>query len=147
MRSSTIIAAAAAVALGGATIATAPASATPLGSSAALAQAGGAQIEQVRHGGRHWGHPRRHARPFHRDRRTRDRIGPAIVGGILGFGLGAALTAPRHAQPHHRTFAQSPHVHAHVQWCQQRYRSYDVTTDSFLSYDGNRYQCVSPYAR
>ena len=34
---------------------------------------------------------------------------------------------------------------AHVQWCLNRYRSYDPRSDSFLGYDGLRHRCRSPY--
>jgi hypothetical protein len=86
--------------------------------------------------------------------------GSAAVAGILGFGLGAALTAPRYYAPYGYTYGVpqtyayqipptytygAPISSAHVQWCQQRYRSYDLASDSFLSYDGNRYRCNSPY--
>jgi hypothetical protein len=32
----------------------------------------------------------------------------------------------------------------HVAWCQNRYRSYDVGTNTFLGYDGVRRECVGP---
>jgi hypothetical protein len=34
---------------------------------------------------------------------------------------------------------------AHVQWCLNRYRSYDPSTDTFMGYDGYRHRCNSPY--
>jgi hypothetical protein len=33
----------------------------------------------------------------------------------------------------------------HVQWCMNRYRSYDPETDSFMGYDGMLHPCNSPY--
>jgi hypothetical protein len=33
----------------------------------------------------------------------------------------------------------------HVQWCLNRYRSYDPRSDTFLGYDGHRHVCNSPY--
>lgn len=36
---------------------------------------------------------------------------------------------------------------AHVNWCQNRYRSYRVYDNSFQPYNGPRLQCASPYAR
>lgn len=33
----------------------------------------------------------------------------------------------------------------HVEWCLDRYRSYDPRTNSWVSYSGRVYQCVSPY--
>ena len=34
---------------------------------------------------------------------------------------------------------------AHVRWCQSRYRSYDVRTDTYMGYDGYRRRCRGPY--
>ncbi|MCB1381114.1 MAG: BA14K family protein [Alphaproteobacteria bacterium] len=34
---------------------------------------------------------------------------------------------------------------AHVQWCLNRYRSYNPRTDSYTGYDGLRHRCYSPY--
>jgi hypothetical protein len=34
---------------------------------------------------------------------------------------------------------------AHVEWCLDRYRSYDPESDTFLGYDGYRHPCNSPY--
>lgn len=34
---------------------------------------------------------------------------------------------------------------AHVDWCLNRYRSYDPASDTFLGYDGYRHRCNSPY--
>ncbi len=58
-------------------------------------------------------------------------VAGAIVGGILGGAL-----APR-------TYAYQPN--AHIQWCQDHYRSYNVNTDEFFGYDGHYHRCVSPY--
>lgn len=34
---------------------------------------------------------------------------------------------------------------AHVQWCQNRYRSYRMSDDTFQPYNGPRQRCHSPY--
>lgn len=34
---------------------------------------------------------------------------------------------------------------AHVQWCLNRYRSYNPATDTFVGYDGYRHRCRAPY--
>ena len=34
---------------------------------------------------------------------------------------------------------------AHVWWCLNRYRSYDIRSDTFMGYDGRRHRCNSPY--
>lgn len=35
----------------------------------------------------------------------------------------------------------------HVEWCQDRYRSYRTSDNSFQPYNGPRRECVSPYWR
>lgn len=34
---------------------------------------------------------------------------------------------------------------AHVEWCIDRYRSYNVRTNTWVSYSGQVRQCISPY--
>ena len=34
---------------------------------------------------------------------------------------------------------------AHVQWCLNRYRSYDPRSDTYMGYDGYRHRCRAPY--
>jgi len=35
---------------------------------------------------------------------------------------------------------------AHVEWCLNRYQSYDPRTNTYLGYDGFRHECISPYS-
>ncbi len=35
---------------------------------------------------------------------------------------------------------------AHVDWCLNRYRSYNPSTDTFRGYDGYDHRCISPYS-
>jgi hypothetical protein len=35
---------------------------------------------------------------------------------------------------------------AHVEWCEDRYRSYRVSDNSFQPYHGPRQECLSPYS-
>ncbi len=34
----------------------------------------------------------------------------------------------------------------HVEWCEDRYRSYDERRDAFFGYDGYWHACISPYS-
>ncbi len=34
---------------------------------------------------------------------------------------------------------------AHVTWCDNKYRSYDIPTDTFQPHNGPRKHCISPY--
>ncbi len=150
MRYLTSLFAAGALAISGGLVSSDNANAAPQSSIAPLVHTGAeADIELIRdrrpvdrQGYRHY-RGRHHGWHWHRHHRDRDRR-RAATAGIIGFGagalLGGALAQPR---TQYRTYAGMPQ--AHVQWCQQRYRSYDVGTDTFLSYDGNRYRCNSPY--
>jgi hypothetical protein len=35
---------------------------------------------------------------------------------------------------------------AHVEWCSERYRSYDPADNSYNAYSGERRECISPYS-
>jgi hypothetical protein len=34
----------------------------------------------------------------------------------------------------------------HVEWCHDRYRSYDERRDAYMGYDGYWHRCISPYS-
>ena len=50
----------------------------------------------------------------------------------------AAVTAPYYGRP-------SYGGGAHVEWCLNRYRSYNPRTDTYRGYDGYDHRCISPY--
>jgi hypothetical protein len=54
-----------------------------------------------------------------------------VVGAIVGTAIASGGT---------RTVSS-----AHVQWCQNHYRSYRVSDDTFQPYNGPRERCYSPY--
>jgi BA14K-like protein len=92
-------------------------------------------------GGRH--HARSHRRGRHARSHWRGRRGhwghrrwghdygwgPAVGAGIAGLVLGGALAAEAQAS------ADA------IDWCDQRYRSYDRRTQTYLGYDGYRHSC------
>jgi hypothetical protein len=57
-----------------------------------------------------------------------------VAAGIIGFAAGAiaggALAPPRYVVPS-----------GHVARCKAEYQSYDVRTDTYLGYDGDRHYC------
>ena len=55
-----------------------------------------------------------------------------IAGAIIGGGMA-------NQQPHRLS-------NAHVRWCQERWRSYRVSDNSYQPYNGPRRVCVSPYS-
>jgi hypothetical protein len=74
---------------------------------------------------------------------------------LLGVAIGLGVAALIH---HHyygtRTYAYAPYgvgvtayagPSSHVAWCEWRFRSYSMATDTYLGYDGARHRCVSPY--
>jgi len=55
-----------------------------------------------------------------------------IAGAIIGGGMA-------NQQPHRLSAA-------HVRWCQERWRSYRVSDNSYQPFNGPRRACVSPYS-
>jgi hypothetical protein len=121
----------------------APASATTLSGSTLAAPGVTTMIEQVqrrsgdraRHGdrarrydSRRHGHRHRQARPgYHHYYGGYYYANPWWIGPSIGFGLSLPMTS------------------AHVQWCLNRFRSYDPASNTYLGYDGFRHRCNSPY--
>lgn len=78
---------------------------------------------------RHWRGPRHH--------NPRRHFGPR-PGFSFHYG-----PPPRHYGPPPRQAYRLPV--AHVRWCDNRYRSYRASDNSFQPYNGPRQQCRSPY--
>jgi hypothetical protein len=82
-------------------------------------------------------------RDRHWDRRWDRRGPPRHFGPSSGiyFEFG---TAPRvYRAPPRRAYGFSQ---AHVNWCYNRYRSYDAGSNTFQPYNGPRRACYSPYS-
>jgi hypothetical protein len=60
---------------------------------------------------------------------------------LAAFGVGAAIGSMA-AQPRYYGNGYSS---AHYQWCENRYRSYRASDNTFQPYNGPRQQCYSPY--
>jgi hypothetical protein len=115
----------AALALIGASFAATPASAMP--SNQGIAKyVPQSQVVQVGH--------RRGKRFF----RHHDDFRFGLGFGFPLVGLGAPLYADRY-------YDYDDSGRAHVEYCLDRYRSYDPETNTFMGYDGLRHECVSPY--
>ena len=70
--------------------------------------------------------------------------------GAFFLGLGAAtVVGIAAANAHHGHYGHHGYsgyrVDAHVNWCLNRYRSYNPRTDTFRGYDGYDHRCISPY--
>ncbi|MFK7902863.1 MAG: BA14K family protein [Nitratireductor sp.] len=89
------------------------------------------------------------------------KFGGGVATGVgVGVGLGIVnnLTRPRqpdvvYVQPQPRPVIvqQRPiygggYSQAHYQWCSNRWRSYDINSNSYQPFNGPRRTCRSPYA-
>lgn len=108
-------------------------------------------------GDRYYGHRRdfrrhrgfRHYRGYRRHRGIGSG-GAAILGGIIGFGLGAAIASqPRYYAPAPRYYRTAPRYYgryrpftrAWYRYCAAKYRSFDPRSGTFQPYHGPRRLC------
>lgn len=86
---------------------------------------------------------RRYDRRYDRrhDRRYYRHDGPGV-----GIYLGVPGPVIRHAEPRRYQQRQVRLSRAHVNWCENRYRSYRAWDNTFQPYEGPRRQCWSPYS-
>jgi hypothetical protein len=86
---------------------------------------------------------RHHSRRYYNDRRyygdrryyrhrDRSNIGVGVAAGVLGLAAGAALANSANASSRNSDG---------VQYCINRFRSYDVRSGTYLGYDGRRHAC------
>lgn len=91
----------------------------------------------------------RHHRPPQGHRRHRnDNIVPLIGGLAAGALVLGAIEAERQRE-RERLYREREIYYdddAHIAWCLQRYRSYDVYSDTYQPYQGPRRLCISPYS-
>jgi hypothetical protein len=109
------------------------ASAAPIGRPLAMAQSASGQVEQVRwYGHRGWGWG-----------------GGAFVGGLAaGAIIGGAVAAPYYdGSPYDDgpgyppPAAYGPPPEGDLQYCMQRYKSYNPNTGTYVGKDGRRHAC------
>lgn len=72
----------------------------------------------------------------YQQRRKDDRDSSALVAGILGFALGAAIVGSQQQAEKARTADQSWDA-----YCARKYRSYDRHSRTYLGVDGLRHYC------
>ena len=86
----------------------------------------------------HWtGFPHGHHGHHHGLRRG-EAAALGLLGGVI-IGGAIANANRRPVQPVGRSSA-------HANWCSNRYRSYNIHTDTFTGFDGRRHYCNSPYS-
>lgn len=67
------------------------------------------------------------------------------VGGLLGLGVGAAIASqPRYYDEEPRYYHRTG-WNAHVDFCMDRFRSYDPRTDTYIGRDGYAHRCYGSY--
>jgi hypothetical protein len=78
----------------------------------------------------------RWAHNYQRRRGQRDDNSAALVAGIIGFALGAAIVGSQQQAERARTANQSFDA-----YCARKYRSYDARSRTYLGVDGLRHYC------
>jgi hypothetical protein len=93
----------------------------------------------------------------HRRWRGRRNDAGLIIGGLAaGAIIGGLLAAPRYRDYYYddyyeprpyrpRVRYRSSRLDEHQLWCLDRWRSYDIYSDTYQPYHGPRRYCVSPY--
>lgn len=123
--------------------------------SAAPAIAGKSVITDVQYRDRHRRYDRREVRRDYRGHRDgyynghrgyrERRAGYRYYNGywfpLAAFAAGAIIGGATQAQP------TGGYGTGHYQWCENRYRSYRASDNTFQPYNGPRRQCNSPYSR
>lgn len=131
--------------------------ATSLTSAVTPAGAGGKQWNHNQWGYKHWNGPHSHKNYYYSKGWN---PGAALAtGAILGFAFGAlatpnyyyaprvyAYTPPPPPPPYpYYYYPYGPMNAQHVSYCKSKYRSYNITYNTWIGYDGLVRQCISPY--
>jgi len=81
---------------------------------------------------------------YHGYRRHRDHSGGAAAAAIIGLTLGAIIIGSQNSRRdnYYRDDYRSRDSNwDHIRRCENRYRSYDRRSDTFVGRDGRRYYC------
>lgn len=85
---------------------------------------------------RHGSERDRWAHDYQRRQGGHDDNSSALVAGIIGFALGAAIVGSQQQAERARTADES-----HDAYCAKKYRSYDRGSRTYLGFDGVRHYC------
>jgi hypothetical protein len=118
--------------------------------SADLVEVRNHRYQQNWRGGQRWDQrrynpPRRHTQRSQRHR-DRDR-GPDLGSALIGALIGGVIVHQFQQQPRQQApaYGGSFLSREHINWCQNRWRSYRLTDNSYQPYQGPRRVCISPY--
>ncbi len=129
----------------------APAGAAPLRPTHSVSEPA-PLVTEVNHRRRHWG-----GRGNHWRGRGGGNIAGAIIGGFAAGAIISGLAArPRYHDPYYddyyapryvlpRAHYRASGLDRHQSWCLNRWRSYDVYSDTYQPYEGRRRYCNSPF--
>lgn len=124
-----------------------PALSAPLNIPApVLGHSSGSVVDvQYRHRRGHYNSSRYHYRKHrydrrydrrHYHRRSNGNAAAAIIGGLAAGAIISGMANQSSA---------GSRTNSHVNWCMNKYRSYDPRSDTFQPYNGGRKYCNSPY--
>ena len=85
--------------------------------------------------------PHKPWKPPHKHHNHGDAAAAAALGIVGGMIIGSAIAN----QPAQQPVYTGGGSNAHVAWCLNRYRSYDIPSDTYMSHSGYRKYCNSPY--
>jgi hypothetical protein len=69
-----------------------------------------------------------------------------LGGGGIALGYGDGYRVYLGDNPNGGDYRSRDYAYGgHVEWCLNRYRSYNPRTNTFMGYDGYRHRCKSPY--
>lgn len=108
-----------------------------------------AQVENVQwrpgDGGPGYYRGYRGSRDFHPGyRRHSDGLWYPLAAFAAGALIGGAIASEPRREPPPPAYRSGINPR-HYQWCEERYRTYDAYSNTFVTYDGSRVQCYSPY--
>ncbi len=77
--------------------------------------------------------------------RHHHRAGDVALGALGGLVAGAIIGSSRREAYPAPAVRRASRSTAHIDWCDRRYRSYNIYTDTFTGYDRRQHYCNSPY--
>lgn len=92
---------------------------------------------------------RHHNPPRHGHRRHRNENVVPLIGGLAAGALVLGAIEAERARERERLRREREVYYDddyHIEWCLDRYRSYDIRSDTYQPFEGPRRRCISPYS-
>lgn len=123
--------------------------AAPLSPFQAVAPEATSDVIHVQRNNREGRRMNRHQPPRHGQRhghRRNDNLVP-LIGGLAAGAIILGIEADRARERERRREREIYYDDDdHIAWCLDRYRSYDIRSDSYQPFEGPRRRCISPYS-